>query len=124
MGGLFLWRRGGSSTTKERQSPQWVRVRMDPSLRGTCVTPNNMALSLIHMHCMAHGNGVVRGWHSCFTRMHCWNTCRKRMLRNCEALHSRWFEQCESLLSLANVVLHACEWIFPLLLSVGVAFSL
>ena len=60
-GGLFLWRRGGSSTTKERQSPQWVRVRMDPSLRGTCVTPYNMALSLMHMHCMTHGNGVVRG---------------------------------------------------------------
>ena len=124
MGGLFLWRRGGSSTTKERQSPEWVRVRMDPSLRGTCVTPNNMALSLIHMHCMAHGNGVVGGWHWCFTRVHCRNTCGKRMLRNCGALHSRWFEQCESLLSLAYVVLHACEWIFPLLLSVGVAFSL
>ena len=46
------------------------------------------------------------------------------MLSNCDALHSRWFEQCESLLSLAYVVLHACEWIFPLLLSVGVAFSL
>ena len=54
MGELFLWRRAGSSTKKERQSPQWVRMRMDPSLRGTCVTPNNMALSLIHMHCMAH----------------------------------------------------------------------
>ena len=63
MGGLFLWRRGGSSTTKERQVPQRVRVRMDPSLRGTCVTPNNTALFLIHMHCMAHGNGVVGGWH-------------------------------------------------------------
>ena len=75
--------------------PSWlftsVRVRMDPSLRGTCVTPNNMALSLIHMHCMAHGNGVVGGWHSCFTRMHRRNTCRKRMLRNCDALHSRPF---------------------------------
>ena len=46
------------------------------------------------------------------------------MLRNCGALHSRGFEQCESLLSLAYVVLHACEWIFPLLLSFVVAFSL
>ena len=121
MGGLFFWRRGGSSNTKERQSPQLVRVRMDPSLRGTCVTPNNMALSLIHMQCMAHGNGVVRGWHSCFTRVHCGNTCGKRMLRNCGALHSRCVEQGDSLLSLAYVVLHACEWIFLLLLSVGVA---
>ena len=89
MGGLFLWRRGGSSTTKERQSPQWVRVRIGPSLRGTCVTPNNMALSLIHRHCLAYGNDVVGGWHSCFTRVHCRNTCRTRMSRNCEALHSR-----------------------------------
>ena len=124
MGGLFLWRRGVSSTTKERQSPQWVRVRMDPSLRGTCVTPDNMAIFLIHMHCMAHGNGVVGGWHSCFTHVHCRNTCGKRMLRNCGALHSSWFEQCESLLSLAYVVLHAYEWIFPFVLSAGVAFSL
>ena len=46
------------------------------------------------------------------------------MLRDCGALHSRWFEYCESLLSLAYVVWHACEWIFPLLLSIGVAFSL
>ena len=88
MGGLFFWRRGGSSTTKERQSPQWVRVRMDPSLRGTCVTPNSMALSLIHMRCMAHDNGVVGGWHSCFTRVHCRNTCGKRMLRNCVGLNN------------------------------------
>ena len=109
---------------KERQSPQWVRVWMDPSLSGTCVTPNNMALSLIHMQCMAHGDGVVGGWHSCFTRVHCRNTCGKRMLRNCGALHSRRFEQCESLLSLAYVLLHACQWIFPLLLSVCVASSL
>ena len=48
MGGLFLCRNGGSSAKKERQSPQWVSVRLDPSLRGTCVTLNNMALSLIH----------------------------------------------------------------------------
>ena len=88
------------------------------------MTPNSMALSLIHMHCMAHGNGVVGGSHSCFTRMHCRNTCGKRMLRNCGALHSRLFEQFESLLSPASVVLHACEWIFPSLLSFGVAFSL
>ena len=74
--------------------------------------PNNMALSLIHMHCMAHGNGVVGGWHSCHTRVHCRNTRGKRMLRNCGALRSRWFEQCGSWLSLAYVVLHACEWIF------------
>ena len=102
-GGFFLWRRGGSSTTKQRQSPQWVRVRMDPLFRGSFVTPNNMALPLTQMHWMAHRNGVVGGWHSCFLRVHCRNTCGKRMLRNCGALHSCWFEQCESLLSLAYV---------------------
>ena len=47
-----------------------------------------------------------------------------RTLRIAEPLHSCWFQQCESLLSLAYVVLHACDWIFPLLLSVAVAFSL
>ena len=40
------------------------------------------------------------------------------------SLAFRWFEQCKSLLSLASAVLHACEWIFPLLLSAGVALSL
>ena len=57
-------------------------MRMDPSLRGTCVTPNNIALLLIQEHCMAHGNAVVGGWHWCFTHMHCLNTCGKRMLPN------------------------------------------
>ena len=44
-----------------------------------------------------------------YKRRYCRNTCGKRTLRKCGTLHSRWFEQCESLLSLAYVVLHACE---------------
>ena len=79
MGLLFVWRKEGSSTTKEGQSPQWVHVRMDPSLRGTCVTPKNMALSLIHMQCMAMAmawsEGGTRILHACIAGTHAGSGC-------------------------------------------------
>ena len=81
-GGALFVENGGIIHHEGKAIPTMGSVRMDPSLRGTCVTPNNMVLSLIHMHCMAHGNAVVGGWHPCFTRVHCRNTCGKRMLRN------------------------------------------
>ena len=51
-------------------------------------------------------------------------------LPSLKSANDKWRELCSEmrleppLLSLTYVVLHACEGIFPLLLSVGVAFSL
>ena len=66
-GGAFFVEKGGIIHQEGKPVPT-MGTRADGSLaEGTCVTPNNMAVSLIHMHCMALGNGVVGGWHSCFT---------------------------------------------------------